>query len=351
LPIFWKWAHKSVSSLDFKLGTLRDWLDAQTGSALDITVTPMSGGGSCEMFEMNRGTERWAIRRAPVAAVSDTAHNVIREFEVISALQCGDVRVPELLAACGDSDVMGAPFYIMRYIDGEVIRRRLPGTYQESAETQVCIGEELIDALVELHAFDWRDSAMVKLAKPENFLGRQVERWMSQLQGYRTRDLPGVDEVAAWLASNRPQAGDLTVMHGDYKVDNAMYSRDVPPRILSLVDFEMTTVGDPLIDLAWAMIFWPQEGNLIAIAAPGSQGGMNEQYCQAPQVLIERYTEATGRDMSHFQWYQAFAAWKLAIVLEASYAKFLSGESKNPNHEFFGFLVDQLLQRAQRFAA
>ncbi len=139
-------------------------------------------------------------------------------------------------------------------------------------------------------------------------------------------------------------------MHGDYKVDNAMYSKTLPPRILTLVDFEMTTVGDPLIDLAWCMIFWPEEGNLIAIAAPGSRGGMDARYCQSHRELVARYANKTGRSLENFQWYQAFAAWKLGIVLEGSYAKFLSGESKNPNHEFFGFLVDQLMSRAQRFA-
>ena len=129
-----------------------------------------------------------------------------------------------------------------------------------------------------------------------------------------------------------------------------IYSKDLPPRLLTLVDFEMTTVGDPLIDLAWCMIFWPEEGNLIAIAAPGTPGGMDEAATQAPQTLIDRYAAQTGRDMSAFQWYQAFAAWKLGIVLEGSYAKYLKGESKNPSHEFFGFVVDQLMQRAQRFA-
>ena len=216
--------------------------------------------------------------------------------------------------------------------------------------TQPAIGEELIDALVELHAVDWRGTALESMARPEHFLERQVQRWMAQLDGYRCRELAGVDAVARWLEANRPPEGDLTVMHGDYKIDNAMYSRELPPRILTLVDFEMTTVGDPLIDLAWAMIFWPEEGNLIAIAAPGAEGGMDADYCQAPAELVRRYADKTGRDLQYFQWYQAFAAWKLGIVLEGSYAKYLSGESKNPNHEFFGFVVDQLMERAQRFA-
>jgi len=331
-------------------GVFSDWFAAQTGRSGDLLVEPMRGGGSCEMFMLLQGDERFVIRRAPLAAVSDTAHNVVREFRVIEALTGNNVRVPEVLVCCDDVSVLGAPFYIMRYVDGEVIRRKLPDHYVGSPEAQPAIGEEMIDALVELHDFDWRGTAMEDLSKPERFLERQVERWSSQLETYRSRDLPGVDDVARWLESNRPAEADLTVMHGDYKVDNVMYSKSLPPRILTLVDFEMTTVGDPLIDLAWCMIFWPEEGNLIAIAAPGNPGGMDAAYCQAPNALIDRYAEKTGRTMSHFQWYQSFAAWKLGIVLEGSYAKFLSGESKNPNHEFFGFVVDQLMERAQRFA-
>jgi aminoglycoside phosphotransferase (APT) family kinase protein len=139
-------------------------------------------------------------------------------------------------------------------------------------------------------------------------------------------------------------------MHGDYKLDNVLWSRQPPPRVLSVVDFEMTTVGDPLIDLAWALIFWPEEGNLIALAPPGSPNGIAAEQCQTPAQLAQRYAAATGRDLSTFDWYQAFSAWKLAIVLEASYAKFLRGESTNSHHEVFGFVVDELLSRARRFA-
>jgi aminoglycoside phosphotransferase (APT) family kinase protein len=336
--------------LDFDKGHFAHWLHTNTGRTGNFIIKPMRGGGSCEMFTLDQGGERFVIRRAPAAAVADTAHNVTREFKVIEALTGSAVRVPELLVSCDDTAVLGTPFYIMRYVDGEVIRRCLSDQYVASPETQPAIGEEMIDALVELHAFEWRGTALEDLAKPNEFLERQVGRWTSQLQSYRSRDLAGIDDVAQWLQDNRPQEGDLTVMHGDYKIDNMMFGKELPPKILTLLDFEMTTVGDPLIDLAWCMIFWPEQGNLIALAAPGNAGGMDASYCQAPGVLIERYADKTGRDMSHFQWYQAFAAWKLGIVLEASYAKFLSGKSKNPNHEFFGFVVDQLIERAQRFA-
>jgi aminoglycoside phosphotransferase (APT) family kinase protein len=162
--------------------------------------------------------------------------------------------------------------------------------------------------------------------------------------------LEGVDDVAAWLAANQPALGDLTVMHGDYKLDNVLWSRQPPPRVLSVVDFDMTTVGDPLIDLAWALIFWPEAGNLIALASPGTPNGIAADQCQSPEQLVQRYAAATGRDLSGFDWYQAFSAWKLAIVLEASYTKYRRGESSNPHHEVFGFVVDELLSRARRFA-
>ncbi len=339
-----------MSEFDFEVEVLTNWLVSHCDASGPPVLTPLQGGGSCDMYALDLDGCRWVIKRAPLSGVADSAHDVAREYRIIDALQRSDVRVPELLASCDDPDVLGAPFYIMKYVEGEVIRRRLPDSYVSHPELQITIGEELIDALVELHGFEWRGTSFETIAHPENFLHRQVNRWMSQLEGYRNRDLPGVDEVADWLDRNRPGEGRLTVMHGDYKVDNTIFSCDLPPRILTIVDFEMTTVGDPLIDLAWAMIFWPEEDNLIAIAGFDAEGGMHRGYCQSADELIARYVTNTGFDLGKFGWYQAFAAWKLAIVLEASYAKFRKGESRNPNHEFFGFLVDQLLQRARRFA-
>ena len=330
---------------------LAAWLDKQFKDTGDIEVARIKGGGSCELFSIFRNGNHYVMRRAPLTAVSSTAHNVGREFEIISAMQNSQVRVPVVYASCDDPTIAGAPFYLMEYIDGEVVRKRLPVTYVSDPAQQPRIGEELIDALVELHSFDWRNSALKNFGRPENYLARQTDRWLAQYAEYASRDLPAIEKVGKWLAENRPAHGDLTVMHGDYKLDNTMMSKESPPRILRVVDFEMTTIGDPLIDLAWAMIFWPEEGNLIAIAAPGSdERAMAAEYCQTPETLIQRYADKTGRDLCHFQWYQAFSAWKLAIVLEGSYAKYLSGQSKNPSHEFFGFVVDQLLLRAERFA-
>jgi len=261
------------------------------------------------------------------------------------------VPVPRILAIGEDPAILGAPFFVMSFVDGDVVRRNgLPEALAAQPESHHAVGEGLIDTLVDLHAVDWRSTPLAAMSHPEGFLARQVDRWMTQLDSYRSRELAGVDDVAAWLAANKPTRGDLTMMHGDYKLDNVLWSQHPPPRVLSVVDFEMTTVGDPLIDLAWALIFWPEEGNLIALAPPGSPNGIAAEQCQTPAQLVQRYATATGRDLSSFDWYQAFSAWKLAIVLEASYAKFRSGESANPHHEVFGFVVDELLSRARRFA-
>ncbi|MDT5276673.1 MAG: hypothetical protein QOG95_3605 [Mycobacterium sp.] len=335
----------------FDVRRFTDWLGQATGESAEVTVTPMSGGASCEMFRVERLGQSWVLRRAPMTSVSDTAHHVVREARVIQALAGSGVPVPTILAIGEDPGILGAPFFVMSFVDGDVVRRNgLPEALAAQPDTHHAVGEGLIDTLVGLHAVDWRSTPLAELSHPEDFLARQVDRWMTQLEPYRSRDLNGVDEVAAWLTTNQPAHGDLTVMHGDYKLDNVLWSRQPPPRVLSVVDFEMTTVGDPLIDLAWALIFWPEDGNMIALAPPGSPNGIAAEQCQTPAQLVQRYAVATGRDLSTFDWYQAFSAWKLAIVLEASYATFRRGESNNPHHEVFGFVVDELLSRAMRFA-
>lgn len=335
----------------FDTARFGDWLAVETGEAADISVAPIRGGGSCEMFRVERLGQPWVVRRAPLAAVSDTAHQVIREARIMEALGAAGLAVPTVLAHSDDPTILGAPFFVMSYVEGGVIRRDgLPDALLGHPSSHASIGEQLIDTLAQLHGIDWTHTALAELSRPQGFLPRQVDRWLTQLSQYRVRDLDGVDELASWLRENLPAGGDLTVMHGDYKLDNVIWAPAPPPRIACVVDFEMTTVGDPLIDLAWAMIFWPEPGNPIALASPESPRGIDRDHCQTPGALIDRYAAATGRDMSRFGWYQVFSAWKLAIVLEASYAAFLRGESRNPVHQIFGVIVDQLLCRAGRFA-
>ncbi|MCU1699191.1 MAG: Phosphotransferase enzyme family protein [Mycobacterium sp.] len=341
----------NLTAPTFDVPRFRDWLAGATGEPAEVVVSPIKGGASCEMFRVERLGQSWVVRRAPLASVSGTAHQVAREARIIQSLAGTAVPVPTVLAIAEDSSILGAPFFVMEHVDGVVVRRDgLPESLASQPQSHHALGEGLIDTLVALHAIDWTQTALAELSRPVGFLTRQVNRWMSQLAAYQSRELAGVDEVAAWLTANHPVHGELTVMHGDYKLDNLIWSAHPPPRVAGVVDFEMTTVGDPLIDLAWALIFWPEEDNLIALAPPGSPNGISADKCQSPAALAQRYAAATGRDLTGFDWYQAFSAWKLAIVLEGSFAKYRRGESTNPHHEVFGFVVDQLLLRARRFA-
>jgi aminoglycoside phosphotransferase (APT) family kinase protein len=341
----------SASPVDFDVRRFAAWLAERTGEHADLEVTAIRGGGSCEMFRVDRLGESWVVRRAPRTAVSDTAHQVVREARIMESLAAQRVSVPRVLACSEDATILGAPFFVMSFVDGGVIRRNgLPPPLRDDPGSQSLIGEQLIDTLVDLHAVDWTKTVLAEISRPAGFLDRQVDRWMTQLDSYRLRDLADVDDIARWLRTNTPEQGELAVMHGDYKVDNLIWAPAPPPKVACVIDFEMTTVGDPLIDLAWAMIFWPEDGNSIALAVPGTPNGMAPESCQSPSELVNRYATATGRDLSRFGWYQAFSAWKLAIVLEGSYATYLRGESRNPLHEFFGPIVDQLLVRAGRFA-
>lgn len=338
----------STTDIDFDTARFSAWLHHYTGQPAEISVTPIAGGGSCEMFRIERLGRSWVVRRAPRTPVSSTAHQVTREAQIMEALAAKDVPVPTVLACTDDPGILGAPFFVMSYIEGHVVRRDgLPEVFVNDPGAHGAIGEQLIDTLVQLHSVDWQNTALTKLSRPQGFLDRQVSRWLGQLNGYRERELGGVDAIAAWLNENLPTSHDLTVMHGDYKIDNVIWAPTCPPRIACIVDFEMATVGDPLVDLAWAMTFWPDDGNAIALASPAAPNGIDPDHCQTPEQLVNRYAEATGRDLTHFTWYQVFSAWKLAIVLEASYAKYLRKQSVNPIHEFFGYAVDQLLLRAQ----
>ncbi len=338
------------SSPEIDTARLERWIDEQLGDRASIEVQELRGGGSCEIFSVRRGDEHWVLRRAPAAASSSTAHNVLREHLVLDAIRDEDVRIAKPIAACEDPAVVGAPFYLMEFIDGVPIRRSLPESYIGSRGAQSLALTELIDALAQIHNVDWRGCGLEKVGKPEGYLERQVPRWLAQLENYRCRELPAVDSVGAWLRDNLPTAQPAALVHGDYKLDNLLYSRDLPARAIAVVDWEMTSIGDPLVDLAWALIFLPEEGNALALGGAGQPNGFDLEGLPSREELVERYAQRTGRDLSALDWYRVFSPWKLGIVLEGSYAKHLRGESKNPTHAFFGSLTETLLERAEALA-
>ena len=299
---------------------------------------------------VQRGDDRWVLRRPPAGPLLPTAHDVLREYRYIKALH-GLARVPEPVVACDDSEVIGAPFYLMRRVDGHVIRDTVPAGLDTPAQRNH-LASEMIDALVELHAVDWRDIGLS--GRPDGYLERQLARWRGQWELTRphTRDLPGLDEVTAWLEAHLPQQSGTTVVHGDYKMDNVVFSPG-GERLDALLDWEMATIGDPLADLGWLMAYWGETGDpppppgvtLVAAAAP-QQGGFPTR-----EEMVAMYEERSGRPMREFTFYLALAQYKLAIIIEGLYANYLSNTAANPDSAAFEWQVPVVVERARRSIA
>ena len=324
---------------------LRDFLDERLGDSVAIGVEAMIGGGSCEIFALQRGDERWVLRRAPSYASSATAHDVLREFRILDAIKDEAVSIARPVLACDDPAVFGAPFYVMARIDGVPVRNGIPDAWTTRPEEQPLALEQLVDALVAIHAVDWQQCGLGELAHTGPYLERQVGRWLSQLDSYGGRPLPQAARIASWLEDRRPADQVPALAHGDYKLDNVLFAESAPPHLVAVVDWEMASIGDPLIDLAWAMIFHPGPEGTMPLGVAGTPG-FDRSRVPSRASLVARYGERSGRDVSGIDWYDVFSRWKLAIVLEGSYAKFLRGESKKPIHEYFGKQADLLLDSA-----
>jgi len=324
---------------------LREYLDARLGDSADLVVEPMTGGGSCDVYALTRGEHRWVLRQAPPHRSSATAHDVLREFRFLDAIKDQPVRIARPVLACEDAEVFGGPFYVMARVDGVPVRSSVPEAWLARPAEQRRALDELVDALAAIHAVDWEACGLAEFAHGGPYLERQIGRWLSQLDSYDGRPLPAAASVGTWLADGLPPDQPAALAHGDYKLDNVLFAESAPPELLAVVDWEMASIGDPLVDLAWAMIFHPGPEGTMPLGV-ASAPAFDRSNLPSAAELVTRYGERSGRDVSRIDWYDVFSRWKLAIVLEGSYAKFLRGESKKPVHEYFGKQADALLASA-----
>ncbi len=302
-------------------------------------VERLRAGHSNETFFIRRSGHEWVLRRPPRGAFLPTAHDVLREHRVLAALADTPVRAPRPLLACEDDSVIGAPFYVMERVEGLVVRDRLPDFVDQDQDVERRVGEELIEALAELHAVDWTAVGLEGWGKPTGYLDRQLRRWTGQIQLTTrfTRPLPDLLRVGEWLEETLPPSPPSTIVHGDYKLDNVVLASEPPARILAILDWEMSTIGDPLADLGYLLSFWREPGDppdpvLIEQAQLTRIPGFSTR-----EELVDRYRERTGRHVGDLTWYGVLAAWKLAILLEGSYARHLAGATDDP---FFAELED-----------
>ena len=309
---------------------LARYLDERLPGSDAIQVERHQAGHSNETFFVTRGDDSWVLRRPPLGAFLPSAHDVLREYRVLDALKDTVARVPRTVIACEDESVIGAPFYLMEKVEGVVIRSELPDFFSEDERGP--IGDELVDALIELHSVDPASTGLDGFAKLTGYLERQLRRWTGQLELTMpfSRPLPELERIGKWLADNRPETQQTTIVQGDYKLDNVMFAAKTPAKLVAILDWEMSTFGDPLADLGWMISFWREAsdgtGDLFAEATRGTEApGMRTR-----AELIERYATATGRDVDGLGWYVVLAIWKLAILLEGSYARHLAGMTDDP---------------------
>ncbi|WPO74758.1 MULTISPECIES: phosphotransferase family protein [unclassified Streptomyces] len=325
------------------LDQLRGHLDRERPGLVGgpLTARLIEGGRSNLTYAVTDGASRWVVRRPPLGHVLATAHDMKREHRVIEALHPTNVPVPAPVLLCDDDTVIGAPFYVMEFVDGTPYR---------TSEELAPLGPErtraavlgLVDTLVDLHAVDPAAVGLGDFGRPDGFLDRQLRRWGKQLDASRNRDLAGIDELHAALGRSLPASPAPTVVHGDYRLDNVLIGGD--DRIKAILDWEMSTLGDPLTDLGLLVMYSaklevPDSPVSTTAGAPGHPD---------PAELIERYAARSGRDVSAVSWYTAFAWFKLAVILEGIHYRYTLGQTVGAGFDRIGELVPVFIEHGRR---
>jgi aminoglycoside phosphotransferase (APT) family kinase protein len=330
------------------LDPLGAFLDAHGIGSGPIEAVPVGEGRSNVTYVITRGDAEVILRRPPRPPWPPSAHDVLREARLLRALGPAGARVPAVLAVCDDEDVIGAPFYVMEKVEGHVITSAVPAELDTVAQRRR-IGEELVDALVEIHGIDWRAAGLEGFGKPTGYVERQVRRFSGLWEHNKTREIAAVDRVGRWLGEHLPDSPAATIVHGDFRLGNVMLASEAPARVVSIFDWEMATIGDPLADLGYLCTLWVDRDDpplgMFELSSVTRQEGFPHR-----EELIERYEAGSGRSMTDIRWYQTLALWKSTIFMEGNYKRATSGLSDDPWLKSFGEGVVQLAERAEATA-
>jgi aminoglycoside phosphotransferase (APT) family kinase protein len=324
------------------------WMDAEglPGAGGPIEHRFISGGTQNDIYEVRRGDLHGALRIPPPSAPASRDEGILREWRIIDALRGTDVPHTEAIAACADQTVLGRAFYLMGFVDGwsPMGVDDWPAPFDTDMTARQGLAYELVDGIALLSKVDWRAKGLEDLGRPDGFHERQVERWTTFLERIKGRELPGFDEAAAWLRAHRPLDYIPGLMHGDYQFANVMYRHGGPARLAAIVDWEMGTVGDPKLDLAWVVNAWPEDTS----GGDGTVGGYVDMTgMPSRSEVLARYAEVSGRQVDDIDYYNVLARWKLAVVLEQGFQRAGTDERLLA----FGPVVLDLMQGAAELAA
>jgi aminoglycoside phosphotransferase (APT) family kinase protein len=304
------------------------------GGDCELDFSLISGGRSNLTYLVRGGGRVWVLRRPPLGHVLPTAHDMAREYRVLSALGPTDVPTPHTWALCEDPEVNEQPFYVMEYCPGIVLQDGYPEDYASSHEERRALSLALIETLVALHGVDYERVGLGDFGRPEGYLERQVRRWSKQWEGNKTDEMPEIEELIRRLNAAIPKSADPTIVHGDYRLGNMALDPDDPSHIVAIFDWEMATLGDPLADLGYTLIYWAEQGE-------GQDGAGLAPVTARPGFLkradlIEEYARRSGRDVAAIDFYQVLALYKLAVISEGIYKRFTLGKTLGKGFEGMG---------------
>ena len=329
---------------------LADWMDGVglPGKGEPLETRYISGGSQNEIYEIRRGDLHCAMRIPPASAPAPRDEGILREWRIIAALEGTDVPHTAAVAACEDPSVLGRTFYLMGFVDGWSPMgldedRRWPAPFDTDREARAGLAYQLAEGIALLSRVDWKARGLEGLGRPDGFHERQVDRWITFFERIKGRELDGIDVASAWLRSHRPIDYVPGIMHGDYQFANVMYHHGAPARLAAIVDWEMGTVGDPKLDLAWTVMSWPEDTNAPSESA---MTYVDMRGMPSRSQVVAHYADVSGRQVDDLDYYVVLARWKLAIVLEQGFQR--AGDDEKLLA--FGPIVPQLMRDAAELA-
>lgn len=324
---------------------LIDWLAHRLGDEGPFELTPLRGGNSNTTYRLRSPTASRIIRCPPQVAVSDGAHRMDREWQLLTALVNTPVPCPVPVVLCDDPAVVAQPVLVMQESPGFAIEDVLPPEISARPGLMNEVGVALIEALATLHEVDWQAHGLSTYGRPDGFLQRQVPRWTRHFLGVQVRELPLFERLADWLTNNVPAGVDPTIIHCDYHLDNCLVSAGVPVRVNAILDWELSTIGDPLLDLGLLLALWGDD-RPASPALRTIQGVTRGRQAPSRSELAGLYARRTGRDVSDLPYYMTLACWKLAAIVEGSYAAFVRGDYDSEYSAELRADVPRLLEEA-----
>lgn len=322
--------------------SLSKYLEDKIEGGGDLSIEQFPGGHSNLTYLLRTPAREYVLRRGPLGPVAPKAHDMAREYMVLKAVHPFFYAAPEVFHLCEDPAIIGAVFFVMERRRGIVMRDRIPPELAAFPDYPARVSRGFVDCLVELHRVDIEKHGLVSLGKPAGFLERQVRGWFERWNRAKTDDIPQMERLIQWLTDHLPVSPAPTLVHNDFKLDNLMLDAQDPGRVEAVLDWEMATVGDPLVDLGLILCYWSQ---------PSDPGGTKAALTSEPgwftrDELIGRYARETGRDVSLIDYYEVFALFKLAVVLQQIYVRFHRGQTQDERFRHFDKRVHNLIQQA-----